>query len=603
MVQDREAALQMGVRVDFMSRLSFAIAGAFAGVSGMLVGLYYYNVNPTMGFSASLKGFAAALLGGLGYIPGAIGGAYLLGLVESFAVVGLGSSYRDLVAVGLLIGVLLLRPRVLLLDEPTAGMNPTETDEMTGVIRQLQRRGLTIVLIEHKLDLVMTVSDKVGIALADQLGRQFEAGAAEADRENRLPVENYDALVKTGYVAMTVPREYGGDGATLTAMLLAQERLARYDGATALGIGWHLAALGKQRETRSWPTERFADVCREVVQKGALINSAASERETGSPSRGGLPTTTARWTGDGWVLSGRKAFLSLAQVLTFAVVSARIEGDAGMEQTVFEAAWFLVPLRSPGVTVDERWDVLGMRATGSHDLVLQNVYVSAADLLEGIGPGRTCQIDSSVVSAPNDRNDSRIEDGVRGKTYGKTGGEICGGSDGGTTKHLPDQADDNSLKRTEGSGAGWGLHIPAVYLGIAQAAQQFVLTYAKERRTNSLQGSIADAPHIQLLLGQNEADLLAARSLLYTVSRQWDEKPQERGRLQPSLGAAKVVAVNNAIAIVDRAMRVAGIAGMARDLPLERYYRDVRAGLSNPPMEDSALIALARHALNESEDL
>ena len=57
---------------------------------------------------------------------------------------------------------------------------------------------------------------------------------------------------------------------------------------------------------------------------------------------------------------------------------------------------------------------------------------------------------------------------------------------------------------------------------------------------------------------------------------------------------------NNAIRVVDRAMRIAGIAGLSRDLPLERYYRDVRAGLSNPPMDDSVLSALADTALRDA---
>jgi len=198
---------------------------------------------------------------------------------------------------------------------------------------------------------------------------------------------------------------------------------------------------------------------------------------------------------------------------------------------------------SPGVTVEETWDVLGMRATGSHDLVLKDVAVEEGDLVEVFG-----------------RNSSTCQVGT-------------------------------------GSGAGWALHIPAVYLGIARAAQDFALEYARTRRPNSLAGPIADLPHIQALLGQNELDLLAARSTLYTVSNQWDAEPDRRGGLVPLLGAAKVLATNLALQIVDRAMRVAGIQGLSRHLPLERLYRDVRAGLHNPPMEDSVLANLARAAI------
>ena len=123
--QDREAALQMGIDAGRVSRLSFALAGAFAGLSGLLVGLYFSNIYPMMGASATLKGTTAALLGGLGNVPGAILGAYLLGIVEAFSVEWLGASYRNLVAVVLLIAVLLLKPRGLL--APRRALNPEPT--------------------------------------------------------------------------------------------------------------------------------------------------------------------------------------------------------------------------------------------------------------------------------------------------------------------------------------------------------------------------------------------------------------------------------------------------------------------------------------------
>jgi len=125
--QDRDAALQMGIDVNRVSRYSFALSGAFAGLSGLLVGLYFSNIYPTMGATATLKGTTAALLGGLGNVPGAILGAYVLGIAETFSVEWLGSSYRNLVAVLLLIAVLLFRPNGLLSGrralnpEPTAG--------------------------------------------------------------------------------------------------------------------------------------------------------------------------------------------------------------------------------------------------------------------------------------------------------------------------------------------------------------------------------------------------------------------------------------------------------------------------------------------------
>jgi alkylation response protein AidB-like acyl-CoA dehydrogenase len=384
---------------------------------------------------------------------------------------------------------------------------------------------------------IRTARQQRFVDLAAGLANQFAARAAVHDKEGSFPYENIEALRAAGYTRLTVPAEFGGEAATLTETLLAQERLGQGDASTALAVGWHLAGVGKQRETRTWPAATFERVCREVVRQGALLNSVASEVETGSPSRGGRPTTTARPApGGGWLLTGRKAFATLSPALAYALVSAGIENDPG-------GGWFLVPMDAPGVTIVETWDSLGMRATASNDLVLQDVHLPDEALVEEFGRGKTCQI--------------------------------------GT-----------------GSGAGWLLHIPATYLGVARAARDFALEYARTRKPNSLAGPIADLPHIQAQLGRIETDLYAARSAVYMAAQRWDDEPGSRQAMVPLLGAAKVVATNAAIQVVDTAMRICGIASLSRQLPLERYYRDVRAGLHNPPMEDAALTALARAALN-----
>jgi branched-chain amino acid transport system permease protein len=111
--QDRDAALQMGVDVDQINQFAFALAAVLAGIAGVLVGMYFQTVYPTMSFQAGIKGFAANLLGGLGNIPGAVLGALVLGLLESYGVALFGSGYRNLFAFLILIGVLVLRPNGL----------------------------------------------------------------------------------------------------------------------------------------------------------------------------------------------------------------------------------------------------------------------------------------------------------------------------------------------------------------------------------------------------------------------------------------------------------------------------------------------------------
>jgi len=114
--QDRDAAAQLGVRTDKVRRLAFGLAGTLGALSGILVALYFKSVFPQMGMPFALKGFSAALLGGLTSIPGAVVGGLSLGIVETLASAYIGEGYRDLVAFSLLLVFLLFRPQGLLGD-------------------------------------------------------------------------------------------------------------------------------------------------------------------------------------------------------------------------------------------------------------------------------------------------------------------------------------------------------------------------------------------------------------------------------------------------------------------------------------------------------
>lgn len=122
--QDRDAAQQMGVDVNVVNRMTFAIASALGGMAGLLVGMYFNTVYPTMSFQATLKGFAAVVLGGLGNVPGAVLGGLLLGLVESYGVAILGATYRNLFAFVILLAVLVLRPHGLFSRRPQVASEP-----------------------------------------------------------------------------------------------------------------------------------------------------------------------------------------------------------------------------------------------------------------------------------------------------------------------------------------------------------------------------------------------------------------------------------------------------------------------------------------------
>ncbi|HOQ10368.1 MAG TPA: branched-chain amino acid ABC transporter permease [Syntrophomonadaceae bacterium] len=112
--QDLDASYLMGINVNRVISFTFAIGSALAAAGGIMVGIYYNAVWPYMGMMASLKAFAAAVLGGIGSIPGAMIGGLTLGVLEIMGVAYLTSSYKDAIAFGILILVLLIRPQGLL---------------------------------------------------------------------------------------------------------------------------------------------------------------------------------------------------------------------------------------------------------------------------------------------------------------------------------------------------------------------------------------------------------------------------------------------------------------------------------------------------------
>lgn len=111
--QNIKAASMMGINVNFVISFTFFLAGASATIAGALVGGYYQIVYPNMGFMAGLKAFAAAVLGGIGSLPGAVLGGLLVGVSESMAATFFGSTYRDSIAFIILIIVLIVRPQGL----------------------------------------------------------------------------------------------------------------------------------------------------------------------------------------------------------------------------------------------------------------------------------------------------------------------------------------------------------------------------------------------------------------------------------------------------------------------------------------------------------
>ncbi|MCR4403302.1 MAG: branched-chain amino acid ABC transporter permease [Firmicutes bacterium] len=112
--EDLDAAEYMGVRTSRVIAATFVMGSALAGVAGVMIGLYYMQVDFIMGFSAGLKAFTSAVLGGIGNVRGAMAGGIVLGLAESLGVLFVAPVYKDAIVFSVLIAALIAKPSGLL---------------------------------------------------------------------------------------------------------------------------------------------------------------------------------------------------------------------------------------------------------------------------------------------------------------------------------------------------------------------------------------------------------------------------------------------------------------------------------------------------------
>lgn len=361
--------------------------------------------------------------------------------------------------------------------------------------------------------------------------------------EDRFPHENYPVLHAAGYDRLIIPVAWGGGGADVMDMVLAQEVLARGDASTALVTGMLISVLGRALESRAWPGPVLEAACRAIVADGGMVNNCVTEPELGSISRGGLPSMRAERAPGGWRLFGHKTFVTGAPALRWLVTATVLPPEDGAPQGTLCSA--IVEGGSAGLRIEETWaGNLSLRGCGNADVFYDGVFV------------------------PDERIVERVVIGAGGRKQSGTN--------------------------------GWALPIAAVYLGVGQAALDAACTYARNRVPPSLGRPIAEQPHIIGWIGEMEAILAAARAVLHATARAWVAQPALRPSLGPRIALSKYLCTNSACRVTDIALRVAGGFSLTRELPLERYFRDARGGLFQPPQDDLALGQVGRAVLQRS---
>lgn len=379
------------------------------------------------------------------------------------------------------------------------------------------------------------------VAVADETARRIAARVdSGAPAGDALLAGCVDDLRATGYLALAVPARLGGQGGSVLDVCIAQEKVSRALGSAGLAANMHVQYIGASLVSGLWPQERLEAFLRGVAERGWLINNCQAEAEMGSPARGGLPATTATRVEQGWRVTGRKAWSTASTLLTHFAVSATVRAP-GVPEHIGQ---FLVTASSPDVRVDPTWQALSMRESASHDIVFEDVFVPDADVIRMSDAGET------FVPSP----------------------EV----------------------------APWhGLPFAATYTGIAVAARDWVVRFAATRVPTNLGKPIGDLAAVRAKLGEIEALLFASRRLTFDTARDWVDGRMDRASVAAQVPLVKYHATNNAVRVTDLALRIAGGAGLAESAPLERCFRDVRAGLIHPPLDDVALAGAAVRALRE----
>ena len=212
------------------------------------------------------------------------------------------------------------------------------------------------------------------VARAAALAVQLAALAAAHDSSGAPPAPQFALLHEADLLRLTIAKEAGGHGAGLATARAVVGAVAQGDPAVALILSMHYsmhAAIARSQQAGSgeWSAALATELIAASLQGPALLNAAQVEPELGSPSHGGLPAARARRVQGGWQLSGHKIYVTGGPLLAWISVLAVTDEDKP------RLGSFVLPRGTPGSRLVETWDPMGMRATVSQDLLLEEAWV------------------------------------------------------------------------------------------------------------------------------------------------------------------------------------------------------------------------------------
>jgi acyl-CoA dehydrogenase len=367
------------------------------------------------------------------------------------------------------------------------------------------------------------------VPLARELGMRFAGQSADHDRDGTFVTEAFEILRESGYLALAVPVELRGMGATIGQVAAAQAEMAKHCASTALAVSMHLhiTLFAAWRYRREMPGAEA--LLRRVVNDRIVLVSTGGSDFT-------RPNGTAEKVDGGYRVSGRKVFAS--QVPVGDVLSTLFtyeDPEAGRRVLAMG-----IPLDQDGIEVIETWDTLGMRGTGSHDIVLTDVFVADAQVMSNRPWGT---LDPPLMAIV-----------------------------------------ENAFPV-----------ISAVYLGVAEGA--------RDRALAAVSGtSKASDPTVQRLVGLLDYRTRVARwSVFGAIAEVGDDPVPSMENVVRTMQAKRVVA-EESVAACDLALQVVGGAAYFRRAGIEQAVRDVRGVMFHPFVPELTLLHAGRVALDQPAD-
>lgn len=332
----------------------------------------------------------------------------------------------------------------------------------------------------------------------------------QMDDQAEMPATLVQDLFASGAMGIEIPKQYGGRGGTFFETVLAIEELSKIDCGVSVCVHVHniLVITAMLR----WATPRQRELYLPKLATNMVGAYAVSEEESGSDAF--AMTTRADRVGDGFVLNGRKFWITNAAEAGLFLVFANLTPDQGPQGITV----FLVERDSPGLMIGKREDKLGIRASSTCELILENVPVPAHNVLGEIGGGGKLAVE------------------------------------------------------TLGTGR---IGVAAQMCGLAEGAFDAALNYARKRK--QFGQAIVNFQGVHFSLARMATDVEAARLLVYNAARlQASEAPApERFR---TASMAKYFASETAERVASRAVEIFGGQGYIKRNPVEKFYRDAKIG-------------------------